>query len=94
VRGFSFVREVQPVLDAYCVRCHDGMEKASARAMPDLRPAPPVVSKYGGRFTPAYRNLYSYVRSHTMESDIHMLYPYEFHADSTRLVQIPSTIRF
>jgi len=88
VRGFSFIREVQPVLDAYCVRCHDGTEKALARAMPDLRPAPPVVSKYGGRFTPAYRNLYRYVRSHTMESDIHMLYPYEFHADSTRLVQM------
>ena len=23
-RGFSFVREVQPVLDKYCVGCHDG----------------------------------------------------------------------
>jgi len=88
VRGFSFVREVQPVLDAYCVQCHDGSEEAQAKHMPDLRPAPPVVSKYGGRFTPAYRNLYSYVRSHTMESDIHMLDPYEFHSDSTRLVQM------
>ena len=88
VRGFSFIREVQPVLDAYCVGCHDGSEKASARSMPDFRPAPPVVSKYGGRFTPAYRQLYSYIRSHTMESDIHMLYPYEFHANSTRLVQM------
>jgi formylglycine-generating enzyme required for sulfatase activity len=24
VRGFSFAREVQPVLDKYCVSCHDG----------------------------------------------------------------------
>ena len=88
VRGFSFVREVQPVLDAHCVQCHDGSEEALAKHMPDFRPAPPVVSKYGGRFTPAYRHLYSFVRSHTMESDIHLLNPYEFHADSTRLVQM------
>lgn len=32
-RGFSFEREVQPVLDRYCVGCHDG---TSGR--PDLRP--------------------------------------------------------
>jgi len=32
-RGFSFAREVQPVLDAYCVRCHDG-----SGGKPDLRP--------------------------------------------------------
>ena len=33
-RGFDFEREVQPVLDAYCVRCHDGTHKER----PDLRP--------------------------------------------------------
>ncbi|MCP4455429.1 MAG: formylglycine-generating enzyme family protein, partial [Planctomycetes bacterium] len=88
VRGFSFVHEVQPVLDAHCVRCHDDGAEGYTAKMPDLAPAAPVVSKYGGRFTPAYRNLYRYVRSHTMESDIHQLYPYEFHADSTRLVQM------
>jgi len=27
-RGFSFVREVQPVLDKYCVSCHDGSRTA------------------------------------------------------------------
>ena len=27
-RGFSFVREVQPVLDKYCVSCHDGSSTA------------------------------------------------------------------
>ncbi len=32
-RGFDFAREVQPVLDRYCVGCHDG---SSGR--PDLRP--------------------------------------------------------
>ena len=32
VRGFSFLREVQPVLDQYCVSCHD-----AGGAQPDLR---------------------------------------------------------
>ena len=30
-RGFSFVREVQPVLDRYCVSCHDGERTAPDR---------------------------------------------------------------
>lgn len=34
VRGFSFKREVQPVLDKYCISCHGGGEDGS---VPDLR---------------------------------------------------------
>ncbi|HDP33976.1 MAG TPA: hypothetical protein ENN29_02580, partial [Candidatus Hydrogenedentes bacterium] len=37
-RGFSFIREVQPALDALCVCWHDG----SPDALPDFRPLPPV----------------------------------------------------
>ncbi|MBM4090597.1 MAG: hypothetical protein FJ276_14420 [Planctomycetes bacterium] len=37
-RGFDFAREVQPVLDRYCVACHDGTGKADdRRSLPDLR---------------------------------------------------------
>lgn len=35
-RGFSFAREVQPVLDKYCVGCHHGGSNPG-RAEPDLR---------------------------------------------------------
>jgi len=35
-RGFDFAREVQPVLDRYCVGCHDGRGDGGGR-MPDLR---------------------------------------------------------
>lgn len=35
-RGFDFEREVQPVLDRYCVSCHQG-EAGENFAMPDLR---------------------------------------------------------
>ena len=36
-RGFSFKREVQPVLDKYCVACHNGSPQPDGRAIPDLR---------------------------------------------------------
>ena len=90
-RGFSFKREVQPVLDAYCVRCHDG----EADGVPDfsqrpaIHPAAPSESyAQGTTFTPSYLELRRFVRSHTIESDMHLLTPGEFHADTTELVQI------
>ena len=36
-RGFDFEREVQPVLDRYCVGCHDGEPRDDGRTIPDLR---------------------------------------------------------
>jgi len=37
--GFSFLREVQPVLDRHCVSCHDGKD---GKKQPDLTSAPVV----------------------------------------------------
>ena len=42
-RGFDFEREVQPVLDAHCVRCHDGSQGAAPpppRERAELEPFP------------------------------------------------------
>ena len=36
-RGFSFRREVQPVLDQYCVGCHNGAPQPDHPPIPDLR---------------------------------------------------------
>ncbi|MCP3860954.1 MAG: formylglycine-generating enzyme family protein, partial [Phycisphaeraceae bacterium] len=36
-RGFSFRREVQPVLDRRCVGCHDGQGREDGRTLPDFR---------------------------------------------------------
>lgn len=92
VRGFSFIREVQPVLDAYCVSCH---EETQDESPPDLRPRDPVhpdagdaAYREGTTFTPSYLALRRYVRTPTMESDMHLPPPYEFHADTTHLVQL------
>lgn len=105
VRGFSFEREVQPVLDEYCVSCHDGAE-----AKPDLRrdqgrliafrngdpkarvvsdvPHEQLVKQYGGVFPPSYIALRRLVRVGGLESDLRLLAPGEFHADTSELVQM------
>ena len=89
-RGFAFDREVQPVLDRHCVRCHDGRG-----APPDLTRRPveqvtagsPDYSQFA-RFSPAYTELRRFVRTPTIEGDLHTLAPREFHADTTLLVQL------
>ena len=108
VRGFSFKREVQPVLDTYCAGCHNGKKRApegqvpggpdrtwDGKVLPDFtaRPEiyPPAKSKayrHGTKFTPSYMELRRYVRSPTIESDMHLLPPYEFHADTAKLIQL------
>jgi len=94
-RGFSFVREVQPVLDKYCISCHDGKPGANGEEVADLRDAPAVRPpgpdngyQQGSKFTPSYMALKCYVRNATIESDMHLLMPGEFAADTTRLMQL------
>ncbi len=89
-RGFSFRREVQPVLGHYCVGCHDGADAA----LPDFRDLPnvhPIADDpaYTNRshFPPSYLALRRYVRGPTIESDMHLLTPLDFHASTTELVQ-------
>ena len=89
LRGFSFEREVQPVLDRHCVSCHNG------KALPDFTRRPMV---YAGstapgydkevKFPPAYLALKAFVRTPTIENDIHLLNPGEFHASTTALMQL------
>ncbi|MCC6585538.1 MAG: SUMF1/EgtB/PvdO family nonheme iron enzyme [Bryobacterales bacterium] len=89
-RGFSFNREVQPVLDRYCIGCHDGRGGTPnfvRRA--DIHPTiPNMKTLTHTRFPPAYLELRRYVRAATMESDLRGLPPYEFHADASKVVQL------
>lgn len=94
-RGFSFEREVQPVLDRYCIRCHNDQLQDDGTTIPDLRrqtAVNPVATgasyNHGTQFSPSYLALRRFVRSPTIESDMHLLTPLEFHADTTRLVQM------
>ena len=87
-REFSFVREVQPVLDKYCVGCHSG-EKAKARNIPDFSYSTdyPKVAKVG-RFSASYHALHPFVRRNGPEGDYNLLTPLEFHADTSEWIEI------
>ena len=47
-RGFDFEREVQPVLDKYCVGCHDGRPREEGHEIADLR-SERFVENYRGK---------------------------------------------
>jgi formylglycine-generating enzyme required for sulfatase activity len=98
-RGFSFAREVQPVLDKYCVGCHDGSKTADGSVKPDFRfgghseGTALGQTRLGkkpamGNFTPSYVALHPYVRRPGPESDYFLQQPLEYHASVSELVQI------
>jgi len=98
MRGFSYPREVQPVIDRYCVGCHDGQPRPDGSTTPNLRGdvritdwkqiTPGRGGDRGGKFSVGYYELSRYVRRPGIESDYHLLEPMEFHADTTQLVQM------
>ncbi|HEY3323204.1 MAG TPA: SUMF1/EgtB/PvdO family nonheme iron enzyme [Planctomycetota bacterium] len=98
-RGFSFSREVQQVLDKHCVSCHDGKPSPkplpAGITMPDFTARPPVHPEArdkgynnGTQFTPSYMALRAFLRTPTIESDMHILTPSEYHANTTALFQL------
>gem|GEM_PF-562969 len=80
-RGFSFDREVQPVLDRRCAGCHDEKHRLDLRAK-RLHKNP------GDRYSPAYINLARYVRRAGYEADYHLAAPAEWEATTSHLVQM------
>ncbi len=98
VRGFSYPREVQPVVDKYCLGCHNGQTRPDGKQIANLRGdvklndwrqvTPGNGGARGGKFSVGYAELHRYVRRPGIESDYHMLEPMEFHADTTQLVQM------
>ena len=80
-RGFSFKREVQPVLDKNCVGCHDGQHNDRPNFTID-RPSP------FRNFTPSYCELHPFVRRPGPESDYFMQEPLEYYAGTSELVQM------
>ncbi len=79
-RGFDFVREVQPVLNARCVKCHDGKKTD--------RPNFADTAHGDHEFYKSYLALHPYIRRPGPEGDYHMLRPLEYHASTSELVQM------
>lgn len=97
-RGFSYAREVQPVIDKYCLGCHNGQPRPDGSRIADLRGdvkikdwasvTPGNGGGAAGKFSVGYAELHRFVRRPGIESDYHLLEPMEFHADTTHLVQM------
>ncbi|MCY2953929.1 MAG: SUMF1/EgtB/PvdO family nonheme iron enzyme [Planctomycetota bacterium] len=88
-RGFSWDREVQPVLDKYCVGCHDDQQHAGSKMTPDLRRADPrVLPLSDALFPPSFYALRRFVRSPGLEGNPQLLPPADYHADTNPLVQM------
>ncbi len=80
-RGFSFKRDVQPVLNKHCAGCHNGTKEG--------RPDFSEKDRNGwSNFTPAYLALHPYVRRPGPESDYRLMNPTEYFADTSELVQM------
>lgn len=94
-RGFSYRHEVQPILDKYCISCHNQEKPGKPYLKGDKwindwtsQISGRAGTDYGGHFTVSYANLHRYVRRPGIESDMHMLVPMDVHADQTELMQI------
>lgn len=81
VRGYSFIRDVQPVLDKYCVGCHDGSTPGRPVLSRDAQPT-------WHNFPRAYLDLNKYCRRSGPECNQNMLVPMEFNADTSELMQL------
>ncbi|MGL4942694.1 MAG: SUMF1/EgtB/PvdO family nonheme iron enzyme [Thermoguttaceae bacterium] len=81
-RPLSFNTEIQPILDKYCVGCHDGSEEN--KDTPNFASTQPAEKQ----FSTAYHSLHKYVRRPGPESDAHMLRPMEYHASTSPLFQM------
>ena len=89
VRGFSWDREVQPVLDKYCVGCHNGPAQADSQIAPDLRrAAPKKLPLSDAPFPPSFYALRRFVRSPGLEGDPRVLPVADYHADTSPLVRM------
>lgn len=87
-RGFDFVREVQPVLNARCVECHDGSTELTTGGEKVDRPNFADTARGPHDFYKSYLALHPYVRRPGPEGDYHMLKPLEYHVSTSELVQM------
>ena len=76
-RPFAFAHEVFPVLEKYCVGCHDAAPVVGPRSKPSFK-NPDV----------AYDTLHPYVHRPGVEADMALLYPMEYHASTSLLIQM------
>lgn len=89
VRPFTFDLEIQPILDQYCIGCHNGVENRMTLKGSDTELYKRgVVTKIERHYSKSYLNLHPYVYRQGPEADIHVLRPYEYHASNSELIRM------
>ncbi len=101
--GFSFTRDVQPILDAHCVRCHTGETRADGSKAPfslrgnlDSSPVGQAYVRKDGRFySEAYLNLTNYGNHDSkyvdwlnVQEGPELLEPYKAGAAKSKLIKM------
>ncbi|MCX7007606.1 MAG: hypothetical protein NTY53_10230 [Kiritimatiellaeota bacterium] len=56
-RGFSFLKDVQPILDAHCIKCHDGGATERGKKLPNLTATPVLDPPAKRTWTKSYLTL-------------------------------------
>lgn len=89
VRPFTFENEVQPILDRYCISCHDGISDDMFTLRGDEKKTYKrgIASPRTWEFSKSYLNLHPYVYRQGPEADMYVLQPYEYHASNSELIQ-------
>ena len=76
-RPFAFAHEVFPVLEQYCIGCHDQPATVGPRSKPCFKDP-----------DTAYNTLHPYVHRPGVEADMALLNPMEYHASTSVLIQM------
>jgi formylglycine-generating enzyme required for sulfatase activity len=84
IEGFSFNAEIQPVLDAHCVRCHDGTDQKPNFKNTKIE----TPHSFAKNFSKAYYAFHRYFRRPGPESNGTMNNPYEYHASTSEGIQL------
>ncbi len=84
IEGFSFNAEIQPVLDAYCVRCHDGSDAKK----PNFKDRGIAKTNTSANYSHAYYAFHKYFRRPGPESSGTMGIPYEYHSSTSEGIQL------
>ena len=83
VRPFTFEMEVQPILDRACIACHNGSLERNYTGGRIDKNVP------GNRaYSKSYLDLHPYIHRQGPEAGMKVLYPYEYHASTSPLVQM------
>ena len=80
-RPFSYEMEVQPVLEKYCMSCHNENDRKGAISFQKTNPDEWKKDK-------SYLNLVAFTRKPGPESDLDMYNPMEWHVSTSPLVQM------